>query len=65
MIDTIPDGQVCQAFDPMMILPEKTNYIIDNPMKANTSCVAPASVYLDGSREKDFYATTTTTMKRI
>lgn len=54
MIDTIPDGQVCQAFDPMMILPEKTNYIIDNPMKANTSCVAPASVYLDGSRGKRF-----------
>lgn len=54
MINTIPDGQVCQAFDPMMILPEKTNYIIDDPMKANTSCVAPASVYLDGSRGKRF-----------
>lgn len=54
MINTIPDGQVCQAFDPMMILPEKTNYIIEDPMKANTSCVAPASVYLDGSRGKRF-----------
>lgn len=54
MINAIPDGQVCQAFDPMMILPEKTNYIIDNPMKANTSCVAPASVYLEGSRGKRF-----------
>lgn len=54
MITTIPDGQVCQAFDPMMILPEKTNYIIDDPTKANTSCVAPASVYLDGTRGKRF-----------
>jgi hypothetical protein len=54
MNTTILDGQVCQAFDPMMILPEKTNYIIEDPMKANTSCVAPASVYLEGSRGKRF-----------
>jgi hypothetical protein len=38
----------------MMILPEKTNYIIPDPMKANTSCVAPASVFIDGSRGKRF-----------
>jgi len=37
-----------------MILPEKTNYIIDDPMKASTSCVAPASVYLEGSRGSRF-----------
>lgn len=54
MIDSIPANQICQAFDPMMILPEKTNYIIDDPMKANTSCVAPASVYIDGSRGQRF-----------
>jgi hypothetical protein len=54
MIKAIPDGQVCQAFDPMMILPEKTNYIISDPMRANTSCVAPASVYLEGTRGKRF-----------
>lgn len=54
MLMSIPEDQLCQAFDPMMIIPEKTNYIIDNPMKANTSCVAPASVYIDGSRGKRF-----------
>lgn len=54
MVQSIPEGQICQSFDPMMVLPEKTNYIIRNPMKANTSCVAPASVYIDGSRGKRF-----------
>jgi hypothetical protein len=51
---SISEDQLCQAFDPMMVLPEKTNYIINNPMKANTSCVAPASVYIEGSRGKRF-----------
>lgn len=54
MILSIPDGQLCEAFDPMMILPEKTNYIINDPLKASTSCVAPAFVYLEGSRGKRF-----------
>lgn len=44
----IPKGQQCQAFDPMMILPEKTYRIIENHIEANTSCFAPASVFLDG-----------------
>ena len=51
---SIPQGQLCQAFDPMMYLPEKTLHIIDDPSKANTSCVAPAFVYLEGSRGKRF-----------
>lgn len=50
----IPDGQLCEAFDPMMILPSKTEGIIDNPMNANTSCSAPAYVYLEGSHGKRF-----------
>ena len=54
MVSTIPSDQICQAFDPIMIIPEKTNYIIPDHMKANTSCVAPASVYLEGSRGKRF-----------
>lgn len=54
MIRSISKDQLCQAFDPIMIIPEKTNYIIDDPMKANTSCVAPASVYIEGSRGKRF-----------
>lgn len=45
--------QQCQAFDPIMILPEKAANITD-PMKMNTSCVAPAYVYLEGSRGKRF-----------
>ena len=49
----IPKGQNCLAFDPMMILPGKTADIIDS-LKANTSCVAPAYVYLEGSRGKRF-----------
>lgn len=54
MDNLIPQNQLCQAFDPMMILPEKTKDIIDNPMTANTSCAAPAYVYLEGSRGKRF-----------
>lgn len=53
-ITKIPEGQICQAFDPIMILPEKTLHIIEDPNKANTSCVAPAFVYLEGSRGKRF-----------
>jgi hypothetical protein len=44
----IPKDQKCQAFDPMMIFPEKTYGIIQNSMKANTSCFAPASVFIEG-----------------
>jgi hypothetical protein len=50
---SIPQNQICQAFDPIMILPEKSKNIVD-PMKMNTSCVAPAYVYLEGSRGKRF-----------
>jgi hypothetical protein len=54
MITSIPEGQVCQAFDPMMYLPEKTLHIIDVTQNANTSCVAPAFVYIEGSHGKKF-----------
>lgn len=45
---SIPEDQQCQAFDPIMILQEKTYRIIENHMTANTSCFAPASVFIDG-----------------
>ena len=45
----ISKNQKCQAFDPIMIFPEKTENIVDH-RKANTSCVAPAYVFLEGSR---------------
>jgi len=54
MITSIPDNQICEAFDPLMQFPEKTKSIIKDPMKANTSCVAPAYVYIEGSRGKRF-----------
>lgn len=54
MITKIPEGQICQAFDPMMFLPEKTLHIIDVTKNANTSCVAPAFVYIEGSHGKKF-----------
>ena len=53
MIKSIPIDQKCQVFDPIMIFPEKSINIIDS-MKVNTSCVAPAYFYLEGSRGKRF-----------
>lgn len=50
----IPNNQLCQAFDPMMYLPEKTKSIIENSSGASTSCIAPAYVYIEGSRGKRF-----------
>jgi len=50
---TIPKGQLCQAFDPMLILPEKTINICD-PMHANTSCICQAYVYVEGIHGKRF-----------
>jgi hypothetical protein len=49
-VTIISKKQLCQAFDPIMIFPEKTMGIINNPMKVSTSCVAPAYVLLEGSR---------------
>lgn len=49
----IKNNQLCQAFDPIMILPEKAKNITD-PMKMSTSCIAPAYVYIEGSRGKRF-----------
>lgn len=50
----ISSKQKCQAFDPIMIIPEKTKGIIDDPMMASTSCVAPAYVLLEGARGKRY-----------
>lgn len=50
----ISHKQLCQAFDPLMIIPEKTYRILDNYMRANTSCVAPASIFLEGSHGKRY-----------
>jgi hypothetical protein len=54
MITTIPEGQICEAFDPMMFLPEKTLNIIGITQNANPGCVAPAFVYIEGTHGKKF-----------
>lgn len=54
MIKKIPEGQICQTFDPMMFLPEKTLNIIGATQNANPSCVAPAYVYIEGTHGKKF-----------
>lgn len=54
-INSIPDNQLCEAFDPMMIIPEKMETIDRSKIgKENLGCLAPASVYLAGSRGKRF-----------
>jgi hypothetical protein len=50
----ISTKQLCQSFDPTMSIPAKTYKIIDDPRKANRSCVAPASVFLEGIHGKRY-----------
>ena len=50
----IPENQTCQAFDPMMIMPEKTAHITKFLKKPSTSCVAPAYVYIEGTHGNKF-----------
>jgi hypothetical protein len=45
---TIAEDQKCQAFDPMMILPEKIYRILESHKTTNTSCFAPASIFMEG-----------------
>jgi hypothetical protein len=52
VITSIPEGQLCQAFDPMMTL-EVKNFFNDG-RQMSTSCIAPAYVYLEGTRGKRF-----------
>ncbi len=54
MITKIPDAQICQSFDAMMIMPEKTLYITGPSKRPSTSCVAPAYVYIEGTHGKKF-----------
>lgn len=50
----IPNGQLCQAFDPVMLLPQKRLMEIDPNHNMSTSCVAPAYFYVFGSRGESF-----------
>jgi hypothetical protein len=52
-MDILKD-QICQAFDPMMILPEKNLKKTEYGFVMSTSCIAPAYVFLDGIHGKKF-----------
>jgi hypothetical protein len=54
MITKIPENQTCQAFDAMMIMPEKTAHITKFLKRPSTSCVAPAYVYIEGTHGNKF-----------
>jgi hypothetical protein len=54
MITNIPKNQICQAFDAMMIMPEKTAHITKFLKRPSTSCVAPAYVYIEGTHGNKF-----------
>lgn len=54
MIINILKNQTCQAFDAMMIMPEKTSHITLSLKKPSTSCVAPAYVYIEGTHGNKF-----------
>jgi len=58
MITKIPEGQICQAFDPRMIMTEDVLIRHSATVQPNTSCVAPAYVYVEGKHGKRFLCDT-------
>lgn len=54
MITKIPEGQICQAFDPKMALPFETLHKFQAKENGNTSCTNEAFVYIEGSHGKKF-----------
>jgi len=58
MITKIPEGQICQAFDPRMIMTDNVLKSHNAKFQPNTSCVAPAYVYVEGKHGKRFLCDT-------
>lgn len=58
MITEIPEGQICQAFDPRMIVNNNVIRGHDAKHQPNTSCLAPAYVYVEGKHGKRFLCDT-------
>jgi len=58
MITSIPEGQMCQSFDPRMNKPEEVLERHKTKEQPNTSCVAPAYVYVEGKHGKKFLCDT-------
>jgi hypothetical protein len=54
MIISIPENQICQAFDPKMNFPPSVLEMHGAKENANSSCAVPAFVYIDGSHGKKF-----------
>lgn len=54
MITKIPEGQICQAFDPKMNLPMEIIRGQNARENANTSCLVEAYVYVEGKHGKKF-----------
>jgi hypothetical protein len=58
MITKIPENQICQAFDPRMIVTSDVLKNYNASIQPNTSCVAPAYVYVEGKHGKRFLCDT-------
>ena len=58
MILSIPEGQICQAFDPRPIMTDKELASHGTNEQPNTSCIAPAYVYVEGKHGKRFLCDT-------
>lgn len=58
MITKIPEGQICQSFDPRMNKTEETLKQHKTKEQPNTSCIAPAYVYVEGKHGKKFLCDT-------
>ena len=58
MITKIPKEQICQAFDPRMIMTDEVLESHSVKLQPNTSCVAPAYVYVEGKHGKRFLCDT-------
>ena len=58
MITTIPEGQICQAFDPRMLMTDEVLQNHGAKVQPNTSCIVPAYVYVEGKHGKRFLCDT-------
>jgi hypothetical protein len=58
MISRIPDGQICEAFDPRMIMPDDVLESHRATSQPNTSCLTQAYVYVEGKHGKRFLCDT-------
>lgn len=54
MITKIPEGQICQAFDPRMFQNNETLILHNVSQQPSLSCSAPAYVYIEGFHGKKF-----------